>query len=699
MAGFMNRGQDWHTHMGGEGAQWAGMSPFVGTAHRFQNIGDGTLFHSGSLAIRQAVSAGASLTYKILYNGTVAMTGGQDAAGNMPIPALTRLLEAEGVVKTVVVNEDGRSYDARLAPNARTASRDDYDTIQRDLRDTAGVTAIVYDQRCAAELRRDRKRDRVETPTKRIFINEAVCDGCGDCGRVSNCMSVHPVETTLGRKTRIHQESCNFDYSCVDGNCPAFIEVEIDPTFRRRDAGRITLPDGGVLPEPVVLGDTALLIVGIGGTGVVTVSQVLSTAALLDGKHAVSLDQTGLAQKGGQVISNLKISTIDRDATARVGENEADTMLIFDAIGGTSTDVLSRARLGQTRAVVSSVLLPTGGTVSDVDMQLPELDAFQSAVDAVMAAGETTWLDADGIARRVFGSQPAANFLVVGLASQRGLLPVSASSIEDAITKNGVAVDMNIEAFRLGRRLANEPDLLAQLSDVDVGAPSRDTTSRLEPRASKLIDRLSGPESLIDMIRIRVPELIEHTDLAYATSYVEVVERCRAAEETHGLGSEISEVVAFQLFKIMAYKDEYEVARLHLRDGLRSEIEDQFGPDATFSFLLEPPTLKKFGRAKKTAIPERTGRKLFSGLARGKRARGTKLDPFGRTEERQIEQSLVEEYPALVDQILRGLTIQNALEAARILQLADQIRGFDSVKLANVARYRSEVEAAIATFE
>lgn len=699
MAGFMNRGQDWHTHMGGEGAQWAGMSPFVGTAHRFQNIGDGTLFHSGSLAIRQAVSAGASLTYKILYNGTVAMTGGQDAAGNMPIPALTRLLEAEGVVKTVVVNEDGHSYDARLAPNARTASRDDYDTIQRDLRDTAGVTAIVYDQRCAAELRRDRKRDRVETPTKRIFINEAVCDGCGDCGRVSNCMSVHPVETALGRKTRIHQESCNFDYSCVDGNCPAFIEVEIDPTFRRSTSGRITLPASGVLPESVVLDDTALLIVGIGGTGVVTVSQVLSTAAMFDGKHAVSLDQTGLAQKGGQVISNLKISTVDRDATARVGENEADTMLIFDAIGGTSTDVLSRARSGQTRAVVSSVLLPTGSTVSNVDLQLPELDAIQGAVDAVMAPGETTWLDADGIARRVFGSQPAANFLVVGLASQRGLLPVSTSSIEAAITKNGVAVDMNIEAFRLGRRLAIEPDLLAQLSDVDIGVIFADNASPLEPRAAKLIDRLDGPESLIDMIRIRVPELMEHTDLDYATSYVDVVERCLAAEKGNGLGSEISEIVAFQLFKLMAYKDEYEVARLHLRDGLRGEIEDQFGPDATFSFLLDPPALKKLGRTKKTAIPERVGRKMFSGLMRGKRARGTKLDPFGRTEERQIEQTLVEEYPALVDRILRGLTIQNAAEAAQILQLADQIRGFDAVKLANVARYRSEVDAAIATFE
>jgi len=316
-----------------------------------------------------------------------------------------------------------------------------------------------------------------------------------------------------------------------------------------------------------------------------------------------------------------------------------------------------------------------------------------------MAPGETTWLDADGIARRVFGSQPAANFLVVGLASQRGLLAVSASSIEAAITKNGVAVDMNIEAFRLGRRLANEPDLLAQLSAVDADVVSADPTSRLEPRAAKLIDRLEGPESLIELVRIRVPELIEHTDFDYATSYVEVVERCRTAEVTHGLGSEISEIVAFQLFKLMAYKDEYEVARLHLRDGLRSEIEEQFGPDATFSFLLAPPALKKLGRAKKTAITERVGRKLFSGLMRGKRVRGTKLDPFGRTEERQIEQTLIVEYPALVDRIVRVLTIDNAAEAAGILQLADQIRGFDTVKLANVAQYRSDVEAAIAAFE
>ncbi len=698
MAGFMNRGQDWHTHMGGEGAQWAGMSPFVDTPHRFQNIGDGTLFHSGSLAIRQAVSAGANLTYKILYNGTVAMTGGQDAAGNMAVPRLTRLLEAEGVVATVVVNEDGHRYDERLAPNARVVPRDDYDTVQRDLRDTVGVTAIVYDQRCAAELRRDRKRDRVATPTKRIFINEAVCDGCGDCGRVSNCMSVHPVETALGRKTRIHQESCNFDYSCVDGNCPAFIEVEIDPTFRRSEHEPLVLPAGDPLPESVVVEDSSLLIVGIGGTGVVTVSQILSTAALFDGKHVLSLDQTGLAQKGGQVISNLKISTVARDVTARVGENEADAMLIFDAIGGTSSEVLSRARQGHTCAVVSSVLLPTGSTVRDVDVQLPDLEAFRRAVETVMAPGGTTWLDAEGIARRVFGSQPAANLLVVGLASQRGLLPVSATSIEAAIRKNGVAIDMNIEAFRLGRRLGQDPELLVHLTEPTIDGESVDDV-RVDARARALIARLVGPGSLVEIIQVRVPELIEHTNLAYATSYVNVIERCRQAEHDHGLGSEISEIVAVQLFKLMAYKDEYEVARLHLREGLRTEIEAQFGPDATFSYMLEPPTLKKFGRAKKTALPERVGRKLFAGLMRGKRARGTRLDPFGRSEERQMERALIEEYPALVDRILRGLTRDNAGEAAQILHLADQIRGFDTVKLANVARYRSEVEAAIGAFE
>ncbi len=680
MAASMDRNQTWHTHMGGEGGHWIGMAPFVGTAHRFQNIGDGTLFHSGSLALRQAVSAGVNITYKILYNATVAMTGGQDAAGNMAIPALTRMLEAEGVVETVVVNEDAHGYETALAENARTASRDDYDTVQRSLRDTPGVTVIVYDQRCAAELRRDRKRDKVVTPTKRIFINEAVCDGCGDCGRVSNCMSVHPVETPWGRKTRIHQESCNFDYSCTLGNCPAFIEVEVDPTYRRRKIGRVDVPEGEPLPEPVTVKNAALVVVGIGGTGVVTVSQVLSTAALLDGKRALSLDQTGLAQKGGQVISNLKISAEERDVTARVGENEADTMLILDVVGGTTADVLARARHGKTAAVVSTGLLPTGHAVRDVGSALPALDAFVAAIEAVTAPEATAWLDAEGLARRVFGFQPAANFLVVGVACQRGWLPVSVPSIEAAITQNGVAVEMNIEAFNLGRRLAIDPEMLDYLADGDTNIG--DT-----------------PDPLAALLRARVPELIAYANHRYAASYTEVIERCQLAEESHGLDTAISETVAVQLFKLMAYKDEYEVARLHGRAGLRADIEQQFGPHASYSYLLEPPTLKRFGRTKKIAVSERTARAMFGALRRVKGLRGSRFDPFGRTEERRMERQLIVEYRALVERVLAGLTASNAEEAQRILGLADQIRGFDSVKLANLVRYRADIDAALASYD
>ena len=696
MAAWMDRDNEGLTHMGGEGAQWAGMSPFVGTPHRFQNIGDGTFFHSGSMAVRQAVSAGTNITYKILYNGTVAMTGGQDAAGNMPIPDLTRFLEAEGVVRTVIVSDDAHDYDGDLAANARIEHRDGYDAVQRELRDIPGVTAIVYDQRCAAELRRDRKRGRVETPTKRIFINEAVCDGCGDCGRVSNCMSVHPVETAFGRKTRIHQESCNYDYSCVEGNCPAFIEVEIDPDAPTTQIGGVTVPDGAAPPEPTIPDEATVLIVGIGGTGVVTVSQVLSTAALFDGKQAVSLDQTGLAQKGGQVISNLKIGTNVGDVAARVGGGEADTALIFDVVGGTSPDVLSRTRPGESAAVVSSVLLPTGTMVRQLGNDFPELDAFRSAIESATDPAQATWLDAEGIARGVFGSQPAANLIVVGIAYQRGFLPVSAHGIESAITQNGVAVDMNLEAFRLGRRLALEPTLLAHLADST--APDAVEPPPATADVTALIARVGGTDRVGELLAWRLPELVAYQNQAYAERYADVVARCVEAERRLSLDDDISSTVAFQLFKLMAYKDEYEVARLHLRGDLAGEIADRFGPSATFSYLLDPPTLKKLGRQKKTSIPEAAGRAMFKGLLKTKRLRGTRLDPFGRTEERRIERELLDEYPELVGRVLADLTRDNTREAARILGLADQIRGFDTVKLANVERYRADVAEAMATY-
>jgi indolepyruvate ferredoxin oxidoreductase len=695
MAVWMDRGMEGLTQMGGEGAQWAGMSPFVATAHRFQNLGDGTLFHSGSLAIRQAIAAGTNVTYKILYNGTVAMTGGQDPAGNMDVPQLTRFLEAEGVADTVVVTEN--TYDAELARSATVHDRDDYDAVQRRLREVPGVTALIYDQRCAAELRRDRKRDVVATPTKRIFINEAVCDGCGDCGRVSNCMSVHPVETVFGRKTRIHQESCNFDYSCVEGNCPAFISVEVDPDYATTQIGSLTVPAGVAPPEPSIPDEATLLVVGIGGTGVVTVSQVLSTAALFDGKKALSLDQTGLAQKGGRVISNLKISRTQSDSAPRVGDGEADALLIFDLVGATTADILTKASPGRTAAVVSTALLPTGFMVKELGREFPELEVFRKAIEDVTAVDDNTWLDAEGIARAVFGSQPAANLIVVGLAYQQGLLPVSSEGIESAIAQNGVAVEVNIAAFRLGRRLAVEPDLLTHLVEASAADPEHAPVPT--GVAAEMLASIAGPDELLEMLRWRVPELMAYQNAKYAKRYVDVIQRCRIKEHQVGIDSAISEVVAFQLFKLMAYKDEYEVARLHLREGLRGEIDTRFGPGAAFSYMLEPPTLKKLGREKKSAVPEAAARAMFKGLVKAKRARGTKFDPFGRTDERRIERALVDEYPVLVDRVLSHLDAGNADEARGVLHLADQIRGFNSVKLANVASYRAQVTVALEVYE
>jgi len=350
MAIWMQRGTTGITHMGGEGAQWVGMAPFIGDDHRFQNLGDGTFAHSGSLAIRQAISSGTNITYKILYNGTVAMTGGQDAAGEMPVPQLTRWLEAEGVARTVVVSAEPDAYpdDADWAVNSRVVPRDDLDDIQLELRDIAGVTALIYDQGCAAELRRGRKRGTVVTPTTRVMIDEAICEGCGDCGEISNCASVHPVMTPLGRKTQIHQESCNFDLTCLEGNCPAFVTVEIDPDFRPAKAGVASIPPGELPPEPVVPEDGSIVMVGIGGTGVVTMSQVVSTAALIDGRHANSLDQTGLAQKGGTVVSNLRITRNEETGSNFIGNGEADALLIFDLVSGTNKKILARAHNDKT---------------------------------------------------------------------------------------------------------------------------------------------------------------------------------------------------------------------------------------------------------------------------------------------------------------------------------------------------------------
>ncbi|MFT7475572.1 MAG: indolepyruvate ferredoxin oxidoreductase [Verrucomicrobiales bacterium] len=696
---YMDRDTDGLTQMGGEGAQWVGTAPFVDDAHRFQNLGDGTFFHSGSLAIRQAVAADTDITFKLLYNGVVAMTGGQAAAGEMPVPELTRWLDAEGVNAIVVVTDDVDKYpkNATFAKGCRVVDREQLDDVQRQLRDIPGVTALVYDQGCAADLRRNRKRGTVITPTTRVMINEAICEGCGDCGDVSNCMSVHPVDTPFGRKTQIHQESCNFDLTCLGGNCPAFVTVEIDPddSVAKTRAGA-DFADDTVPGEPDLPDEATLLIVGIGGTGVVTASQVLSTAAMLDGRIATSLDQTGLAQKGGQVISNLHLSGTSHEGAAKVGTGAADTMLLFDVLGGSTPAVLERADADKTTAIVSTSKVPTGQMVTNLSLEkFPEVEKFRERINSVTNAETNVWLDAESIARHVFASQPAANMLMVGVAFQLGRIPIASEAIERAIELNGVAVDVNRGAFRLGRRIAIDGELASELTrSAAVAAPEPPAAS---PFTNEMLDRIPEIDDALDIVlRWRIPELVAWGDEDDARRYVDSIVAVRRSELVAKVdGTPLSSVAARYLFKLMAYKDEYEIARLALNADMETTARARFGRNAKVSYQLKPPSLKKVGIDRKVAIPSGAARKTFASLIKTKRLRGSKFDPFGRSEERKIERQLIEEYDDLLTRLHSGLTAENVAEAVDIAELADQIRGFDEVKLANVERYRSEVAARL----
>ncbi len=700
MAIWMDRGTEGLTQMGGEGAQWVGTAPFVDEDHRFQNIGDGTLYHSGSLAIRQAISAGANVTFKVLYNHVVAMTGGQDAAGEMGVPALTRMLEAEGVKAIVVVTNDVDQYpsSAKFAKGVRVLDRDQFDEVQRQLRDIPGVTALVYDQGCAADLRRQRKRGSVVTPTTRVMINEAICEGCGHCGEVSNCMSVHPVDTPFGRKTRIHQESCNYDLSCLGGNCPAFVTVEVDPEDRVSAAPIGDTYSAGEAPsEPELPEESTILIVGVGGTGVVTASQVLSTAAMLDDKVATSLDQTGLAQKGGQVISNLHLGAQSHQGAARVGPGSADALLLFDVVGGSMPAVLDRGTPGITRAVVSTSRVPTGKMVSSIAHEnFPEIELFRSRIDSATNPAENVWIDAEAIARYVFASQPAANMLVVGMAYQMGMIPVGSAAILNAIELNGVAIDMNRNAFTLGRRIVADPALRQELSDAS--ATRAPQPPQATPAVQRLVDQVPELSNDLEQVLLwRIPELIAWGDEDYARRYVSKIAAVRRSEISAGTSTALSEVAAQHLFKLMAYKDEYEVARLALDADLETKAKALFGPNAKLSYELHPPSLKRVGVSKKISIPSSTARKTFSSLLKTKKLRGTKFDPFSRTEERKIERELITEYEDLLVRLHSGLTAETLDHAVGIADLADQIRGFDEIKLANVRRYRQQVTEALTT--
>ncbi|MBI2216623.1 MAG: indolepyruvate ferredoxin oxidoreductase family protein [Candidatus Rokubacteria bacterium] len=692
MAMTMDRRTVSLTQMGGEGVHWVGAAPFTEVTHFFQNLGDGTFCHSGSLAIRQAATARVNITFKILYNGTVAMTGGQNAAGALTVPDLTRLLQAEGVARVLVVADEPDKYAkrARWAPGVDVWHRDRLDEAQRVLRDTPGVTVLVYDQHCAAEKRRLRKRGRLADPDRRVLINEAVCEGCGDCGVKSNCMSVQPVDTELGRKTQIHQSSCNKDYSCLAGDCPSF--VTFTPRGRRAFPGRRSVPDGVELPEPTlrVPRDAHLVMTGIGGTGVVTANQILGTAALLDGRHVRGLDQTGLSQKGGPVVSHLKISDAPPDFGSKVGIGGADCYLGFDILVATAPTNLDRARPERTVAVVSTTEIPTGAMVSSPDVRFPDPGGLVATINRVTRKDDNVFLDAVALAEALFDNHMMANPIVLGAAYQAGAIPVSAASIEAAIALNGVSVDANTEAFRAGRRAVADPAWTATLARPRLGAVSLGSGVAISEGARRLVDASGATGQLRRLLESRVPEIEAYQDLGYAREYTEVVARVAAAEHAAVPGqTRLAEAVARSLFKLMAYKDEYEVARLHLAANPARTLEREYPDGVELRYHLRPPLLRALGVRRKVAAG-RWIEPLFGLLVRWRRLRGTPLDPFGHAAVRRVERALIAEYRGLVERAVATLSPETHERAVKLAGLPDLVRGYEDVKLRGVQRFREE---------
>ena len=603
LAIMMDRNTAGVTQMGGEGANWVGAEAFTHINHIFQNIGDGTFAHGGSLSVRQAVAAGTTMTYKILYNSAVAMTGGQAADGLMPVPEMTHLLYAEGVKKTIVIADDPAKFapETYWAPGVEVWERDRLEAAQLLLRDMPGVTALIYDQECAANLRRKRRRGMAADPTLRIVINEAVCEGCGDCGSVSNCLSVQPVETEFGRKTQIHQSSCNKDYTCLEGNCPAFISVipsaqpqaQAKPSFRVEQA----LAE----PQRQVNGTSNILMMGIGGTGVVTANQVLGTAAALDGFHVRSLDQTGLSQKGGPVVSNLKITAAPIDIAPKIGASATDAFLVFDVLTATAAKNLARAHPQRSIAIVSTSKVPTGAMVRDTTVEYPEADHLLEIINRSTRAGDNVFFDALGLAETLFGDHMMANFIVIGAAYQAGTLPMAADAIERAIELNGVKVEDNQHAFRAGRLAVADREWLAGQEIKRVGQPAPQVARSAAAQA--LIDSLPAAGELKRLVEVRVPELIAYQNEDYARRYIEDLKRVHAAEQAACPGeTDLSQAVARYLFKLMAYKDEYEVARLSLKPEARAAISAQFGARARVRYHLQPPLLKVLGLKRKLQV-------------------------------------------------------------------------------------------------
>jgi indolepyruvate ferredoxin oxidoreductase len=663
----MDRNTATFTQMGGEGGTWIGRSPFSKTKHVFQNMGDGTYYHSGSLAIRAAVAANTPITFKILYNDAVAMTGGQAMDGPLSPTIIARQLAAEGVKRIVLLSEEPeRHSESDLPAGAALKHRDDLDAVQRELREVPGVTAIIFDQTCAAEKRRRRKRGLMVDPPRRVFINEEVCEGCGDCGTQSNCLSVTPVETAFGRKRAIDQSSCNKDFSCLKGFCPSFVTVE---------GGRLKKPKpieeiGVVLPEPTLAQidePYGILVTGIGGTGVVTIGALIGMAAHLEGKACSIMDMTGLAQKGGAVLSHVRIADRpERLHAVRIGIGAADLLLGCDLVVSASFDALSRLSSERTTAIVNSQETVTGDFTRDADWQFPAAKLQAMIKDGARAV---TFPDATRLATALMGDAIATNPFMLGLAYQRGLLPVSAESIRRAIELNGVAVEFNVRAFQWGRRAA-----------VDLAGVERAAA----PASQRVI-----PTTLEEIIAHRRAHLTRYQDAAYAARYQALVDRAMTAERTRMPGMEgFAVAVAQNYAKLLAYKDEYEVARLYSDGRFDHRLGEQFEGGFKLKIHLAPPLWAQrdavTGQLKKRSYGNWVLR-AFPLLAKLKFLRGTAFDPFGRSAERIEERGLIAEYEAMIDELIGALSPANHAPAIALAALPQTIRGYGHVKAHSIA--------------
>ncbi|MDH0736297.1 indolepyruvate ferredoxin oxidoreductase family protein [Achromobacter spanius] len=707
MVRWMDRNTEVYTQMGGEGVPWVGQAPFTEEKHVFANLGDGTYFHSGLLAIRAAVAAKVPITYKILFNDAVAMTGGQPVDGPINVPMISRQVAAEGIDKIVVVTDDPDKYKdiSDLAPGVPVMHRDELDTVMRDLREHPGVSVLIYDQTCATEKRRRRKRNAYPDPARRVVINERVCEGCGDCSKASHCLSVEPLETEFGRKRKINQSSCNKDFSCLKGFCPSFVTVEGGKLKKPKALSQEGVVDEG-LPHPTVpLLDQpyGVFIAGVGGTGVVTIGQLLGMAAHLEGRGCSVLDMAGLAQKGGAVYSHVVLAeSPDHLLNTRVAMGEADLLLAGDLVVATSADSMARVRPGRTRVLLNSDTAPTAAFVANPDWTLPGAN-LTADLQAACGNDKLYAVDAAAMAVALLGDAIYSNPLMMGYAYQKGWIPLSQAALLRAIELNGQQVGNNLTAFAWGRRAAHDPADVARLmanGGVPL-APPEDIIELKRPRTTTPVVELKKPSGeLAQVVAQRKAFLTEYQNAAYAKQYTDLVDKVARAEQEATGTQRLALAVARYYFKLMAYKDEYEVARLYSDGEFVKKVSEQFEGNWKLHFHLAPPLFSR--RDKKGHLIKRSYGpgmlKVFGVLAKLRRLRGTRLDVFGYTAERRAERELIREYRETLTAILSKLNRGNLDKAVALASVPEEIRGYGHVKEEALARAEQVREELLKEF-